>query len=291
MHKKWLYLVLLSIIWGTSFILIKKGLVGLTEFQLGSLRIVLTSIILFSIGFRSVKKIQKKHWKWIAISGFVSSFFPPFLFAMAQQKIDSAVASILNSLTPLLTFVVGVFFFRILSTKRQVAGVLIGLLGTLLLIFVNSDVKGSQQFQYSFLIVLASLGYAFNANIIKKHLSDISALAVTTGSFLFIVIPGLVVLYFSGFFQAISHSEAMQISAGYVLILSLIGTAFAKVVFNKLIQISSPIFGSSVTYTMPIVAVMWGWIDGEYFGWMQALAAAVILFGVYLSHRRKSLNR
>jgi len=286
MHNKWVYLFILSLIWGSSFILIKKGLVGLTDYQLGSLRIVLTSLLLFSVGFKSIKQIQKKHWLWIAISGFVSSFFPPFLFAMAQNYIDSGVASILNSLTPLATVIVGVFMFRILSTKRQIVGVFIGLAGTLLLILAGAEVHNSQNYLYSSLIIIATIGYALNVNIIKKHLTDISALAVTTGNFLFIFFPALVILYYTGFFETILQSREMQISAIYVGILSLFGTAIAKVLFNKMIQISSPVFASSVTYTMPIVAVLWGVFDGEQFGILQIVAAAIILFGVYLSNRR-----
>ena len=122
-NVKWLYLVILSIIWGSSFILIKKGLVGLTDYQLGSLRIVLTSIFLFSVGAKSIKQIKKRHWKWVAVSGFISSFFPPFLFAMAQNEIDSAVASILNSIVPIMTLLTGVLVFKIASSKYQIIGI------------------------------------------------------------------------------------------------------------------------------------------------------------------------
>ena len=285
---KWVYLLILSCVWGSSFILIKKGLVGLTDYQLGSLRIVLTSIFLFSVGFRSIRQIEKKHWKWVVISGLVSSFFPPFLFAMAQNHIDSAVASILNSLTPLATVVVGVLLFKIMSSRRQIWGVLIGLIGTLLLILAGADFNPDQNYWYSGLIIIATIGYAFNVNIIKRHLSDISALAVTTGNFIAIFLPALVILYLTGFFEAIMESKEMQLSFVYVAILSLVGTAVAKVIFNKLVQIASPVFASSVTYIMPIVAVMWGIFDGEKFGILQLMAAAIILVGVYLSNKRTS---
>jgi drug/metabolite transporter (DMT)-like permease len=286
-QSKWFYLILLSIIWGSSFILIKKGLVGLTDYQVGASRIVLTSIFLFSIGFKSVKQIKKKHWVWIALSGFVSSFFPPFLFAMAQKHIDSSIASILNSFTPLATVIIGVVLFKIFSSKRQIWGVFIGLIGTVFLILAGSDLNQNQNYWYSLLIIIATLGYAVNVNIIKRYLSDISALAVTTGNFIFVFLPALVILYFSGFFETVFDSEEMQISLGYVAILSLFGTAFAKVVFNKLVQIASPVFASSVTYTMPIVAVAWGLIDGEAFNFWQVIAAVIILLGVYLANRKK----
>jgi drug/metabolite transporter (DMT)-like permease len=286
-QSKWFYLILLSIIWGSSFILIKKGLVGLTDYQVGASRIVLTSIFLFSIGFKSVKQIKKKHWVWIALSGFVSSFFPPFLFAMAQKHIDSSIASILNSFTPLATVIIGVVLFKIFSSKRQIWGVFIGLIGTVFLILAGSDLNQNQNYWYSLLIIIATLGYAVNVNIIKRYLSDISALAVTTGNFIFVFLPALMILYFSGFFETVFDSEEMQISLGYVAILSLFGTAFAKVVFNKLVQIASPVFASSVTYTMPIVAVAWGLIDGEAFNFWQVIAAVIILLGVYLANRKK----
>jgi drug/metabolite transporter (DMT)-like permease len=259
----------------------------LTDYQVGASRIVLTSIFLFSVGFNSVKQIKKKHWIWIAISGFVSSFFPPFLFAMAQKHIDSSIASILNSFTPLATVIIGVVLFKIFSSKRQIWGVVIGLIGTVLLILAGSGLNPNQSSWFSLLIIIATLGYAVNVNIIKRYLSDISALAITTGNFIFIFLPALVILYFSGFFETVFYSEEMQLSLGYVAILSLFGTAFAKVVFNKLVQIASPVFASSVTYTMPIVAVGWGLIDGEAFSFWQVIAAVIILLGVYLANRKK----
>jgi len=287
---KWFYLILLSIIWGSSFILIKKGLVGLTDYQVGASRIVLTSIFLFSVGFKSLKKVEKKHWKWIAVTGFVGSFFPPFLFAIAQGHIDSAVASILNSLTPLSTVVTGIFFMGILTTRRQNFGVIIGFLGTLLLLVVGADINPNQNYWYSVLIIVSTIGYAFNVNIIKKYLGDADALAITTGNFIWIFFPALAILYYTGFFGTIFESKEMQVSLGYVAILSLFGTAIAKVLFNRLVQIASPVFASSVTYTMPIVAVMWGLVDGEAFNYLQVIAAAIILFGVFLANKKAKVN-
>lgn len=286
-NRKWFYLLVLSLIWGSSFILIKKSLVGLSDYQVGAMRIVLTGFFLFVVGFRSIKQIQKRHWKWVVISGFVSSFFPPFLFAMAQSHIDSAIASILNSLTPLATVLVGLGLFGILCTRRQVWGVIVGLIGTLLLIIAGAEFNPDQNYWYSGLIIIATIGYALNVNIIKKYLYDISALAVTTGNFIFIFLPALVILYLTGFFSDVWDDRAMQLSLIYVVILSLVGTAFAKVIFNKLVQIASPVFASSVTYTMPIVAVVWGVVDGESFSFLQVLAAGIILLGVYLSNKRR----
>jgi drug/metabolite transporter (DMT)-like permease len=290
MNYKWGYLIILSLIWGSSFILIKKGLVGLSAYQVGALRIVLTSIFLFSVGFRSLKEIKIRHWVWVVISGFVSSFFPPFLFAMAQNHIDSAIASILNSFTPLATVVVGVSLFKIFSTIRQLLGVVIGLLGTVCLIWAGNELNPNQNYWYSGLIIIAAIGYALNVNIIKKYLFDVSALAVTTGNFVFIVVPAFILLYLSGFFGTILQSTEMQISFGYVAILSLFGTAIAKVIFNRLVQISSPVFASSVTYTMPVVALLWGVFDGEEFNVLQGMAAVIILVGVYMANKKSKNN-
>tara|TARA_R110002124_G_scaffold120895_6_gene279073 strand:- start:129245 stop:130126 length:882 start_codon:yes stop_codon:yes gene_type:complete len=287
---KWVYLILLSAIWGSSFILIKKGLVGLTAFEVGALRIVLTSVFLFSVGFKSLRKVEKHHWKWIAITGFIGSFFPPFFFALAQSHIDSSVASILNSLTPLSTIITGLVFMGLKSSRLQMLGVVIGFVGTLLLLFAGADINPNQNYWYSTLIIISTIGYAFNVNIIKKYLSDVNALAITTGNFILIFLPALLILYFSGFFKTIWESQAMQTSFVYVAILSLFGTAIAKVIFNKLVQIASPVFASSVTYTMPLVAVMWGFIDGESFGILQIIAAIIILLGVYLANKRKVRN-
>ena len=283
---KWFYLILLSVIWGSSFILIKKGLVGLTAYEVGALRIVLTSIFLFSVGFKSLKKVEKHHWKWIGITGFIGSFFPPFFFALAQNHIDSAVASILNSLTPLSTIITGMLFLGMKNTKLQFLGVFIGFFGTLILLFAGADINPDQNYWYSILIIVSTIAYAFNVNILKKYLGDVNALAITTGNFLWIFFPALASLYFSGFFETILESDEMQTSFFYVAVLSLFGTALAKVIFNKLVQMASPVFASSVTYTMPIVAVMWGLFDGESFSFLQIIAAVIILIGVYLANKR-----
>ncbi len=288
MDKKWLYLLLLSLIWGTSFILIKKGLIGLTQIQLGSLRTVLTAIILFSVGLPTLKNIKKQQWKWIALSALFGTFFPAYLFAFAQKHIDSAVASILNSLTPLATAVLGYLVFSIYTTRRQMIGVFIGLVGSVMLILAGAHINPHQNHWYGILVLIASVGYALNVNILKKYLSELSPLAIATGNFVVIVIPALLILIGTGYFSQVWTAPQVQISTGYILILALFGTALAKILFNKMIQISSPVFASSVTYTMPVVAVMWGLFDGERFGWYQGISALIVLFGVYLANQRKT---
>ncbi len=287
---KWIYLILLSLVWGSSFILIKKGLIGLTPLQLGSFRIIFASLFLILIGFKGLSNLTKPQWKWIAISAFLGSFFPAFLFAFAETEIDSAIASILNATTPLMTLIFGVLFFKIAFTQNRILGVIIGLIGTLGLIFSGAQVNPDQNYLYSGLVVIAAACYALNVNIIKRYMYNIPALALTAGNFLVILIPSILVLIFSGFsFEAAFQDEVVSTSILYVLILGVIGTGIAMVIFNKLIQISDPVFSTSVTYTIPVVALGWGILDGEVFSFLQLMSMGVILLGVFLVNRARKL--
>lgn len=287
-NLKWVYLGLLALVWGSSFILIKKGLVGLTALQVGSLRSVFAAVFLLLIGARSLRKIKGNQWKWIAFSGFFGTFFPAYLFSFAETEIDSAIVSILNSTTPLLSMLVGIFLFEAAFVKTKFIGVLIGLAGTVALILSGAAVNPDQNYWYSLLVILASLFYGFNANVIKKHLQSIPALAITTGNFAVIAIPALVVLATTGFFSAevLSAPEA-QLSLVYIAILGVVGTGAALVVFNRLIQISDPVFSTSVTYLVPIVALGWGTLDGEDFTLFQLFSGLLILLGVVIVNRKK----
>ena len=290
--KKWTYLISLSLIWGTSFILIKKALIGLTPIQLGSLRIIFSSIIIFIFAWNTLKLINKKEWKWIIISAFLGSFFPAFLFAFAETEIDSSVASILNSLVPLNTVIIGVIVFKIASSKKQIIGVVVGLIGTYLLIDGGIQLNPDQNYLYAGLVILCSFLYGFNVNIIKKYLNDIPAVTIAAGHFSVIFIPAIIIFSFSEFNTDQMYDPITLKSIGYVLILSAFGTALAKVLFNKLVQISTAVFASSVTYSLLIVSLFWGILDGELFSINQLMATALIVLGVLLSSRspRQSLD-
>lgn len=290
--KKWIYLISLSLIWGTSFILIKKALIGLTPTQLGSLRIIFSSIIIFIFAWNTLKLISKKEWKWIIISAFLGSFFPAFLFAFAETEIDSSVASILNSLVPLNTVIIGAIVFKIASSKKQIIGVVVGLIGTYLLIDGGIQLNPDQNYLYAGLVILCSFLYGFNVNIIKKYLNDIPAVTIAAGHFSVIFIPAIIIFSFSGFNTDQMYDPITLKSIGYVLILSAFGTALAKVLFNKLVQISTAVFASSVTYSLLIVSLFWGILDGELFSFNQLMATVLIVLGVLLSSRkpRQSLD-
>jgi drug/metabolite transporter (DMT)-like permease len=286
-QKKWFYLFLLALTWGSSFILIKKGLLGLSPFQLGSLRTVMSSLFIFTIGFKSLKTIQSHQWKWIILTGFIGTFFPSFLFAFAETEVDSGIVSILNSLVPLNTVLIGLAVFKITSTKTQVFGVILGFVGASMLIFNSMELHPDQNYLYAGFVILATVMYASSVNIIKLYLQDVKPIAIATGNFVAIIIPAILVLSFSNFFTTETfQNDTIYISIGSVAILSLFGTVMAKIIFNSLIQISSPVFASSVAYLMPLVALLWGLLDGEVFGINQGLASSLILLGVYLVNKK-----
>lgn len=282
---KWVYLIVLSLIWGSSFILIKKGLIGLSPIQLGSLRILFASFFLLLIGFKSLAKIPHHQWKFIALTSLFGTFIPAYLFAIAQTQIDSSVSSILNSLTPLNTLVFGAMAFGLQFRRNQIFGVLIGLLGSMLLILNGAMHHPEQNYYYAFLVLIASVCYAINVNLIKKYLSDLTPLSISTGNFLILLFPALIVLFFSGFFDVVQIDEVKQ-SVFFILILGVVGTGIANIIFFKLVQMSSPVFATSVTYLIPVVAFSWGILDNEILTSIQFLGAFIILGGVYLSAKK-----
>ena len=285
--KKWVLLLLLSFIWGSSFILIKKGLLGFSPLQLGSFRLVISALIIFAFGFKSLKGLNKNQWKWLALSGFLGSFFPSFLFAYAETEVDSTITSILNSLVPLNTAVLGFVLFKIKSNRFQVLGVVIGFIGAVLLILEGAALNPNQNYRYTGLIILASLMYAANVNIIKRYLNEVRPLSIATANFVVVFIPSIAVLIFSGGMSRTTlYSTAFLPALGCVFLLSLFGTALAKILFNNLIQISNPVFASSVTYLMPLVALFWGALDAEIFNAFQGLSALIILSGIYLANKK-----
>ena len=282
---KWILLTILSLIWGSSFILIKKGLIGLSPIQLGSLRILFAGIFLLAIGFKSISKITLQQWKFIAITAFFGTFIPAYLFAIAQTEIDSSVSSILNSLTPLNTLVIGSIAFGLQFKRNQIFGVIIGLIGSALLILNGAMNHHEQNYYYALLVIIASLCYATNVNLIKKHLSGIAPLSITTGNFLVLLLPAALILYLTDFLDVVRLPQ-VQHSMLFIIVLGVIGTGIANIIFFKLIQLSSPVFATSVTYLIPIVAFFWGLLDNEMLTPIQFIGAFIVLIGVYLSAKK-----
>ncbi len=282
---KWILLGLLALIWGSSFILIKKGLIGLTPFQLGSLRIIFCAVFLLVIGFKSLTEIPLHKWKYVAVTSLFGTFIPAYLFAIAETKVSSSICSILNSLTPLSTLLFGATLFGLDFKRSQLFGIIIGLAGTAILIFTGAENNTTENYFYTVFVIIATMCYATNVNLIKKYLSDVKPLSITTGNFLVMLLPALLILFFTDFSSKV-HVESTQHAMIFVAILGIVGTGIANISFYKLIQISSPVFASSVTYLIPIVALGWGIFDNERLTLFQIFGAAVVMVGIYLANKK-----
>jgi|SRR5690554_305333 len=285
-ESKWIILAILAIVWGSSFILIKKGLNGLDPIELGSVRIFSASAVMLLIKGKHAFTIPKHKWKYVLCSALFGIFFPAYLFAFAQSEIDSTISSILNALTPLLTLIIGVLFFRLTSQRRQYFGVFIGFSGCLLLILSGANLHPNQNYWYALLAIIACIFYAININWVKKFLSDLTPLQIAMGNFLFLLLLSSIMLLTTDFFSHINNSET-QWAVFYTVILGICSTGLASLLFYKLIQISSPVFASSTTYLIPIIAFGWGILDNEELYYIQIVGALIILIGIYFSGRKK----
>lgn len=283
----WLILILLGIIWGSSFILMKKGLQVYSSNEVGALRIVISFLFLLPFALRRLKHVKRKIWLALLLTGILGNGAPAFLFAHAQTVIDSSVAGILNSLTPLFTVLVGIMAFNLKLRWFNFLGVAIGLAGAAGLLAVSGSGDFSFKLSYAVYVVMATICYAISVNIIKFWLKDINPIGIVTLSFLLIGPPVMLYLFgFTGFVEKVStHPQAMA-GLGYVAILAIGGTALALMLFNKMIKMTDPVFASSVTYLIPVVAVIWGVFDGEKFGWSYLIWIFMILSGILLVSSR-----
>jgi drug/metabolite transporter (DMT)-like permease len=283
----WIILLSLMITWGSSFILIKKGITVFSSMQVGCLRVGIAFLVLMPFAFKRFKKIQKKHWLVLFIVGMCSTA-PAFLFPMAQQGIDSATAGVLNSLTPLFTLLVGLSFFNVKVKWFNTLGVFIGLLGAIGLISVSGNANFQFNLGYASYIIVATILYALNGNMIKSFLKEIDSFTITIFSFFIFGLPTLIYLFTSTPFIEQYHTDPnFWMGLAYIATLAIFGTAIALIFFNYLIKINTVIFASSVTYLIPIVAFFWGIIDGEQFGLVYILWILMILLGVLLVNAKR----
>ena len=279
----WLILASLVVVWGSSFILIKKSLLYFSATEVGILRVTLTFLFLLPIAIKKSFQVSRRMAVFLIISGFFGSLIPALMFAIAQTEIDSGLAGTLNALTPLSTLILGILFFKITTRWYNILGVFIGLAGAMGLIYASSDQAFIFNLKYASLIIIATVCYAFNVNFIKYYLKELDSLTITVLTFFYIGIPSLVyVLFFSDIPAKLSSSSETFAGLGYLSVLAIAGTGLALIAFNKLIKISSPVFASSVTYMIPIVAVIWGVIDGEVFKFGYLIWFFLILAGVLL---------
>lgn len=288
-NSKWLLLALLSIIWGSSFILIKKSLTYFTPYQVGSLRIIIAGLFLLPIAIKNVKKFPKKNFKWLLVVSLLGSFFPAYLFPMAQEQLSensSSIAGIINSTVPIFVIIVGALFWKIKATKREIIGVLIGFIGVCILMASGGSAK-ELKFLPIFLLLLASCFYAISGTTIKANLQDLPSQVLSSFIFSYVLmIPGLIALSYTGFFQDFTIENMKGI--GYVSILSIVGTGLALMLYFKMINISSPLFASLVTLIMPIIAVIWGILDGESLSVLQSIGTMIIIGGLIFLRQKQN---
>jgi len=274
-------LTTLSLIWGSSFILIKKSLIGFSSGQVASLRIIFAFIVLFPVALPRLKKITLKQYKFLFLVGLTANLLPAFLFAEAETGLESGLTGVLNSLTPMFTLIVGLIAFNSKLRKGELLGLIIGLIGSAGLSFVGSSGELSSMNFYALLVVAATICYGISANIIKVHLNDFNPKALTSVSIFTIAPFAIIYLLTTDFFTRFQNTSVTWISLGAVFLLGAVGTAFALILFNRLIQTTSAVSATSVTYLIPIVAIMWGIIDGEAFFPLHFIGIALIISGVY----------
>jgi len=282
----WILLITLTLVWGSSFILIKKGLSVYTAPQVAAIRIFSASIFMIPFAFSWLRKIDKSYYMLIFVSGFVGSLIPAFLFAYAQTQLDSAVTGMVNSLTPVFVLVIGILFYRQRLTFLIFIGLLIAITGTVLLMYLSSG--SDHRFNYfALLIVAATIMYGINVNILKFNLSDLNPIAISSLS-IFMVGPlaSVQLFTYTDFAEKLNSGKEALVALFYLSILGVVGTSLALMLFNKLIKISTPLFSSSVTYLIPIVAVMWGLLDGENLYFTHYLSMGIIIFGVFIANKK-----
>ncbi len=276
----WFILLFLSLIWGSSFILIKKGVQGFGFVEAASIRLMAAGVVFLPFGLYHFPRIPRDRWLYVVLITMVGMFIPAFLFCLAQQHIQSSVAGIMNALTPVFTFVFSLLLFKKTYKTNHVAGLLLGLVCAIMLIVERSDTAFTLN-TYAGLIVLGTICYGLNINLVKQFLGDVSSFALSSVSvslggllaFLFIFLPC---------HENYAMTDARWMPLGALILLGIMSTALAQVFFYKLIKDTSAIFASSTTYIMPIVAVLWGLVDGEPFHFVHALSIAGILTAVLL---------
>jgi drug/metabolite transporter (DMT)-like permease len=280
-------LLLLALIWGTSFILMKKGLVVFSPGEVASLRVTVAGLILLPLAVLKWREVRSTHLSKLFISGMMGIFIPAYLFTAAQQHLDSSVAGILNTLSPLWTMIMGAIFFKLRFKGAAVIGILVGLAGTVLLMVSRSGGQFTGFNLFALLIVLACGFYGLNLNYIKFNIPDLRSLTITSVSVAMIFPLGALYLFgFTNFTEKLMSAPGAWEAFGFVVLLAFMSTAVAVSIFNKLVKMTTPLFASSVTYLMPIVSVMWGVLDGERLYASHFIGMAAILTGVYVANRR-----
>ena len=288
----WILLFILAFIWGSSFILIKKGLLGLSPEEVGSLRIVAASLFLLPSALKRLKYAERGKLIYFLSVGLLGSLVPAFLFAIAQTQLESAITGVLNGLVPIFTILIALIFFGQRQTQKVYLGVIIGFVGTAILITAGDGNSISGLNAYALLVVLATICYASNLNVIKQKLNEVHAVTVTSVSMLLVGPEAIIYLFgFTDFSSRLFEVEGTGLATFYICLLGIMGTAIALIIFNKVLQMTDALFASSVTYIIPVFAVMWGVIDGERLYLLHYVGMIAVGVGVYIANRNRANHK
>ncbi|WP_268035180.1 DMT family transporter [Algoriphagus sp. PAP.12] len=289
--KNWAYLGILALVWGSSFILIKRGLVIFSPGEVGAYRVVAAATFLLPLSLPRVRHLNATQIQNLILVGLVGSFIPAFLFAKAQTQLSSSLTSVLNALTPLFVVLVGWIFFGSRITRQNLIGLGIAFLGVIFLVMAKEGV-GFGAFSdinaYAFFVILACTCYGFNLNLIKFRFVELKPIEITAISLLMVLPVALIYLMMgTQFSYKLANIDGAWKAFGYITLLGIMGTSLALILFNMLVKTASPVFASSVTYLIPIVAIIWGVWDGEVLLWGHYLGFAAVIFGVWVGNRKK----
>lgn len=285
-HKKWVdwgLFLLLSLIWGSSFILMKVSREVLNGYQIGALRIFSAGVALLPVALLQGRQVPRNKVALVVLSGLLGNFLPAFLFALAIEKISSSLEGILNSLTPLFVIIIGVAGFGLKVERKKIMGVLLGLVG-LVLLSSSSGVQGDN-LGYALLILLATICYGFNVNLVTRYLKDVPPLPMAAVSLSVLAILAGIVLWQQNVVSMVQYDSGAWRSIGYACLLGVVGSALATALFYLLIKRAGGLFASLVTYGIPVVAILWGIVAGETISAVQLGCLALILAGVWVANR------
>jgi drug/metabolite transporter (DMT)-like permease len=283
----WLLFILLSLIWGSSFILMKIGLDNyLSAYQVAAIRIVSAGLVLLPIAFGASRKIPVAKLKYVFLSGLLGSLIPAFLFCIAEEEIDSSLAGMLNCLTPIFVIVIGAVFFNTKTSRNKIIGVVIAFAGCVLLLISNGHMQESHHLLYISFIVLATIFYAVNVNLVGRHLSAIPSLQIAAVALTLNAIPASIILIATGYFSLSFTNTAILVASGAAIVLGIVGTAIATIIFYALVKSAGGLFASMVTYGIPFVAIAWGIYYKESFSIAKTGCLLIILLGVYLANKK-----
>lgn len=281
---RWLIFVLLCFIWGSSFILMKLSQPELTAPQIAGFRILVAALLFLPFAFFHFKKIPRKKMGIVFLAGLFGNLLPAFCFAIAILKIDSSLAGILNSLTPICVATIAIAFFKDKIKSQKIVGILVGFTGLCLLTFTQKDIS-VDNLSYSLLVIAGTILYGINVNLVGHYLKEVKPIHITTVSLGFMAIPAAIVTWQQGFFELDFTNNDTQIAILYACILGVSASAIATLIFYILVQKAGGLFASLVTYCIPFVALFWGFLDGESVTVLEITGLLIILFGVYLANR------